>query len=133
MELDLGQFYDSLSHYQRLAIFMRKSNNYKISEYMITHNFYIDDSYFLIPFIVNDLYISKEHLNILISRYMDAMNTLLYTCPEYVSDNLLSLLRTCIKSENDVVLQQLKLYDLKEIIQCDQTIQLIKELGFKIV
>lgn len=129
---NISQYYESLSYGQKLALFLNNTEQPDIIEYMLSRQFYIDDAFFLLPFISGNVYIKRSILQILIVRYMHCMQTILNTCPEFVSNNVFTLLKECIKYEQDDVISVIKSLDLSQIIKCDPTIRMLEEVGFKL-
>ena len=130
--MDILDIYDSLSQVQKTSIFMRKYSDGNIIDYMMDRGFYIDDAYFLLPFISQQFIISTSILRELVIRYLNEMNKLVATCPEYVTDNVYILLGACIKYENDMIIETIKKMDLQNIFEYDSKINVLSQFGYKL-
>lgn len=95
-------------------------------------DFYIDDAYFLLPFIKRQFRIDTIILKELIHRYFKEMEKLLPTCPEYVTDNVYILLSACVEYENDMVIEMIKNFNLESIFEFDNKLSVLSEFGYKL-
>ena len=130
--MDITKIYDSLSQIQKTSIFMRKYKDENIIIYMMDLGFYIDDAYFLLPFVKRQFKLNVHILKELIKRYFDEMEKLLPTCPEYVTDNVYILLSACVEYENDELVDMIKTFDLYAIFELDNKLNVLAEFGYKL-
>lgn len=130
--MNITKIYDSLNQLQKTSIFMQNYLNEDIIIYMMENGFYIDDAYFLLPFISNQYKLEQNILKRLIISYFDEMIKLLPTCPDYVVNNVYILLNACVKYENDTVINIIKEIDLNDIFEFDSKIFVLSQFGFKL-
>jgi hypothetical protein len=98
--------------------------------YMMDLGFYIDDAYFLLPFVKQQFKLDGTILKELVHRYFNEMEKLLPTCPEYVIDNVYILLSACVEYENDYLIDVIKDLDLVCIFEFDNKLSVLSEFGY---
>lgn len=131
--MNITKIYDSLSQVQKTSLFMRKYKDENTIVYMMDLGFYIDDAYFLLPFIKRQFKLDATILKKLIHRYFDEMVKLLPTCPDYVTDNVYILLSACVEYENDELIEMIKMYNLYTIFEFDNKLNVLSEFGYKLI
>lgn len=131
--MNITKIYDSLSQVQKTSLFMRKYKDENTIVYMMDLGFYIDDAYFLLPFIKRQFKLNETILKELIHRYFDEMIKLLPTCPDYVTDNVYILLSACVEYENDELIEMIKMYNLHTIFEFDNKLNVLSEFGYKLI
>lgn len=130
--MNVTKIYDSLSQVQKTSQFIRKYKDENVIVYMMDLGFYIDDAYFLLPFIKGQFKINGKILKELIHRYLNEMKKLLPTCPDYVTDNVYILLSACVEYENDEMIDVIKNVDLYSIFEFDNKLNVLSEFGYKL-
>jgi hypothetical protein len=123
---------DSLSQLQKTSLFMRNYNDAKVVSDMMDSGFYIDDAYMLEPFISRRYKIENDILSELVARYFNEMEKLVATCPEYVVDNVYTLVDVCMKYENDDVINVIKSVNLSHFLDFDSRLNTLSQLGYKL-
>ncbi len=130
--MEILEIQDSLSQLQKTSLFMRNYNDIKIVSDMMDSGFYIDDAYMLEPFISRRYKIENDMLQKLVIRYFKEMEKLVATCPEYVVDNVYTLVDVIMKHENDDVIKVLKNVNLSRFLDFDSRLNTLSQLGYKL-